>query len=82
MGKGKKVDKLVDKDDDMQVVMRSEMFGVPLSKVGTVVCKFPLRWAWVDDVFQPIIWLPGLVRYPNAELATRKEIKALLGEDV
>ena len=63
-----------------EVERRREVFGIPDSAAGRLVAEFELRWAWVDDVFQAVIWHEG-VQYPSCVLATAEEIRSLLGEE-
>ena len=62
-----------------EVVRRRVVFGIPDTAAGRVVAELELRWAWVDDVFQPVVWNEG-VWYPNCVLATAEEIRVLLDE--
>ena len=62
-----------------EVERRKVVFGIPDSAAGRVVAELVLRWAWVDDVFQAVIWHAGVV-YPNCVLATAEEIRVLLDE--
>ena len=63
----------------LEVERRKVVFGIPDTAAGRVVVELELRWAWVDDVFQAVIWHEG-VWYPNCVLATAEEIRVLLDE--
>lgn len=62
-----------------EVERRRVVFGIPDTAAGRVVAELELRWAWVDDVFQPVVWHGG-VWYPNCVLATAEEVRVLLDE--
>ena len=62
-----------------EVERRRLVFGIPDTLAGQLVAEFELRWAWVDDVFQAVIWHAGVV-YPRCVLATAEEIRSLLGD--
>ena len=62
-----------------EVERRRVVFGIPETEAGKVVAEFELRWAWVEDVFQAVIWHEG-VQYPSCVLATAKEIQKLMEE--
>ena len=62
-----------------EVERRRVVFGIPDTAAGQVVAEFELRWAWVDDVFQAVIWHAGVV-YPRCVLATAEEVRVLLDE--
>ena len=62
-----------------EVERRKVVFGIPNTAAGRSVAELELRWAWVDDVFQAVIWHEG-VWYPNCVLATAEEIRVLLDE--
>ena len=44
----------------MEVERRKVVFGIPDTAAGRVVVELELRWAWVDDVFQAVIWHEGV----------------------
>ena len=62
-----------------EVERRRRMFGIPDTLAGQLVAEFELRWAWVEDVFQAVIWHEG-VQYPSCVLATAEEIQKLMEE--
>lgn len=62
-----------------EVERRRVVFGIPDTAAGRVVAELELRWAWVDDVFQAVVWHGG-VWYPNCVLATAEEVRVLLDE--
>lgn len=62
-----------------EVERRRVIFGIPDTAAGRVVAELELRWAWVNDVFQSVVWHEG-VRYSNCVLATAEEIRVLLDE--
>lgn len=62
-----------------EVERRKVVFGIPDTPAGRIAAELELRWAWVDDVFQAVIWHEW-VRYPNCVLATAEEIRELLDE--
>ena len=62
-----------------EVERRKVVFGIPDTAAGRVVAELELRWAWVDDVFQAVIWHEG-VQYPSCVLATAEEIQKLMEE--
>lgn len=62
-----------------EVERRRVVFGIPDTAAGRVVAESELRWAWVNDVFQAVIWHEW-VRYSNCVLATAEEIRVLLDE--
>ena len=62
-----------------EVERRKVVFGIPDTAAGRIVAELELRWAWVDDAFQAVVWHEG-VRYPNCVLATAEEIRELLDE--
>ena len=62
-----------------EVERRRVVFGIPETEAGRIVAEFELRWAWVDGVFQAVIWHEG-VWYPHCVLATAEEIRALMTE--
>ncbi|MBR5889578.1 MAG: hypothetical protein IKY92_06000 [Akkermansia sp.] len=62
-----------------EVERRKVVFGLPDTAAGRVVAELELRWAWVDDVFQAVVWHDG-VWYPNCVLATAEEVRVLLDE--
>ena len=62
-----------------EVERRRGVFGIPDTAAGRIVAELELRWAWVDDVFQAVIWHAGVV-YPRCVLATAEEIRELLDE--
>ena len=62
-----------------EVERRRVAFGLPDTAAGRVVAELELRWAWVNDVFQAVVWHEG-VWYPNCVLATTEEIRVLLDE--
>lgn len=62
-----------------EVERRRVVFGIPDTAAGRVVAELELRWAWVDDVFQAVVWHAGVV-YPNCVLATAEEVRVLLDE--
>lgn len=62
-----------------EVERRKAVFGIPNTAAGRIVAELELRWAWVDDVFQAVIWHEG-VGYPNCVLATAEEIRKLQDE--
>lgn len=63
-----------------EVLRRAQEFGIPETEVGALVASLPLTWAWVEDRLQAVVFLPRLVRYPQMVLATREELRELLGE--
>ena len=62
-----------------EVERRRVVFGIPDTAAGRVVAELELRWAWVNDVFQSVVWHEG-VWYPNCVLATEEEVRVLLDE--
>ena len=62
-----------------EVERRRVVFGIPDTAAGRVVAESELRWAWVNDVFQAVVWHEW-VWYPNCVLATAEEIHMLLDE--
>lgn len=62
-----------------EVERRRVIFGIPDTAAGRVVAESELRWAWVNDVFQAVVWHEW-VWYPNCVLATTEEIRVLLDE--
>ena len=63
-----------------EVLRRVQEFGIPATEAGALVASLPLTWAWVEDRLQAVVYLPRLVRYPQMVLATREELRELLGE--
>ena len=62
-----------------EVERRRVVFGIPDTAAGRIVAELELRWAWVDDAFQAVIWHAGVV-YPRGVLATAEEIRKLVDE--